>query len=58
MFYAGSRLGLEIHWFDPFLFIIFVVGGALVYGGVFIMIACISFWADAKTSHYADDVQY
>ncbi|MDR6124774.1 MULTISPECIES: ABC transporter permease [Bacillaceae] len=50
MFYAGSRLGLELHWYDPFLFVIFVIGGALVYGGVFIMIACISFWADARTS--------
>lgn len=50
MFYSGVRLGLEIHWYDPFLFFIFVVGGALVYGGVFILIACISFWADARTS--------
>ena len=29
---------------------VFVLGGALVYGGVFMMIACISFWADARTS--------
>lgn len=50
MFYSGSRLGLEIKWYDPILFFVFVAGGALVYGGVFIMIACISFWADARTS--------
>jgi ABC-2 type transport system permease protein len=50
MFYSGSRLGLEMTWFDPVLFIIFVVGGVLVYGGVFVMIACISFWTDARTS--------
>jgi ABC-2 type transport system permease protein len=50
MFYSGSKLGLEVKWFDPFLFIVFVAGGALVYGGVFIMIACISFWADARMS--------
>ncbi|HJV16836.1 MAG TPA: ABC-2 family transporter protein, partial [Bacillales bacterium] len=49
MIYSGSRLGLELKWFDPFLFIIFVVGGALIYGGVFVMLACISFWADART---------
>jgi ABC-2 type transport system permease protein len=49
MVYSGSRLGLELTWFDPFLFVIFVLGGALVYGGVFVMIACISFWADART---------
>jgi ABC-2 type transport system permease protein len=32
MFYAGSRLHLDIDWYDPILF------------------ACISFWADARTS--------
>lgn len=50
MFYSGSRLGVAVKWYDPFLFLVFVIGGALVYGGVFIMIACISFWADARTS--------
>src|SRR3954447_1529971 len=50
MFYAGSRLHLDIDWYDPILFIIFVMGGALVYGGIFILLACISFWADARTS--------
>lgn len=50
MLYAGSHIGVEIKWYDPFLFILFVLGGALVYAGVFIMLACISFWADAKTS--------
>lgn len=50
MVYAGSRLGLEVTWYDPFLFFIFVIGGALVYGGIFVMLACISFWADARTS--------
>ncbi|MDP4084796.1 MAG: ABC-2 family transporter protein [Bacillota bacterium] len=49
MFYSGSRLGLEIKWYDPILFLVFVIGGALVYGGVFVLIACISFWADART---------
>lgn len=50
MLYAGSRLGLTIEWYEPFLFIVFVIGGALVYGGIFIMLASISFWADARTS--------
>ncbi|MBT2758629.1 ABC-2 family transporter protein [Mesobacillus foraminis] len=50
MFYAGGELGLGIRWFDPFLFIVLVLGGVLVYAGIFIMIACISFWADARTS--------
>ncbi len=50
MLYAGSMLNLEIRWFDPVLFIVFVAGGVLVYAGIFVLIACISFWADAKTS--------
>ncbi|GHI00142.1 ABC transporter permease [Neobacillus kokaensis] len=50
MVYAGSRLGITLTWYDPLLFIVFVIGGALVYGGIFVVLACISFWADAKTS--------
>lgn len=50
MFYAGVRLDLQISWYDPFLFVLFVVGGVLVYAGTFIMVACISFFADANTS--------
>ncbi|WP_174732530.1 ABC transporter permease [Mesobacillus harenae] len=50
MFYAGSKLGLTVSWYDPFVFVLFVVGGVLVYGGIFILLACISFWADARTS--------
>jgi ABC-2 type transport system permease protein len=49
MFYSGGRLGIELKWFDPLLFIVFIVGGALIYGGVFVMLACVSFWADART---------
>ncbi|MED1941520.1 ABC transporter permease, partial [Cytobacillus firmus] len=50
MIYAGNNLGLGISWTDPFLFFLFVTGGMLVSGGIFVMIACISFWADARTS--------
>ncbi len=50
MVYAGSRLGVTLSWYDPLLFVIFIFGGTLVYGGIFVMLACISFWADAKTS--------
>ncbi|WP_456272031.1 ABC transporter permease [Bacillus sp. AK031] len=50
MFYAGKNLGLSIGWLDPILFILFVLGGALVYAGIFISLASIGFWSDAKTS--------
>ncbi|EDL65154.1 ABC transporter permease [Bacillus sp. SG-1] len=50
MFYAGNNLGLSIEWMDPILFVLFVIGGALVYAGIFISLASIGFWSDAKTS--------
>ncbi|MGD6800980.1 ABC transporter permease [Rossellomorea vietnamensis] len=50
MVYAGRNLGLTIEWMDPILFVLFVAGGALVYAGIFICLASIGFWSDAKTS--------
>ncbi|NEX79015.1 ABC transporter permease [Bacillus thermocopriae] len=50
MLYAGLHLHINVEWYDPLLFIFFVIGGVLIYGGIFIMLACISFWADARTS--------
>ncbi|MFH7817669.1 ABC transporter permease [Neobacillus thermocopriae] len=50
MLYAGLRLHINVEWYDSLLFIFFVIGGVLIYGGIFIMLACISFWADARTS--------
>ncbi|MGE8080301.1 ABC transporter permease [Peribacillus loiseleuriae] len=48
--YAGSSLNLSVNWYDPFLFILFAIGGALAYAAIFIAIASIGFWSDAKTS--------
>ncbi|WP_110114318.1 ABC-2 family transporter protein [Bacillus sp. CGMCC 1.16541] len=50
MIYAGMKLDLTFHWYDPFIFIMFVLGGALVYAGIFIALASIGFWSDARTS--------
>ncbi|UOY91823.1 ABC-2 family transporter protein [Ectobacillus sp. JY-23] len=50
MIYAGSGLNLSFHWYDIFLFIIMVMGGALVYGGIFVSLASIGFWSDSKSS--------
>jgi ABC-2 type transport system permease protein len=50
MFYAGGRLDITFEWYEPVLFILFVMGGALVYAGIFIALASIGFWSDAKTS--------
>ncbi|KDE50311.1 MULTISPECIES: ABC-2 family transporter protein [Geobacillus] len=50
MLYAGSRLSLSFHWYDVFVFILLVIGGVLIYAGIFISLATISFFADARTS--------
>ncbi|WP_241475212.1 ABC transporter permease [Priestia flexa] len=50
MIYAGSILDLLFAWYDFFVFILFVLGGALVYAGIFIALASIGFWSDARTS--------
>lgn len=50
MAYASFKLQLSFHWYDPFIFILFVVGGALVYAGIFVSLASIGFWSDARTS--------
>ncbi|MFD1020592.1 ABC transporter permease [Thalassobacillus hwangdonensis] len=50
MIYAGIRLDLTLSWYDPILFLLMVIGGALVYGGIFVMLASIGFYSDAKTA--------
>ena len=49
MIYAGSKLGLALHWYDPFIFLVLVVSGSLVYASIFILLASISFWSDSRT---------
>ncbi|ANB58940.1 ABC-2 transporter family protein [Anoxybacillus sp. B7M1] len=50
MGYAGSRLDLDFHWYDVPIFLLFVIGGMFIYAGVFIALATISFWSDARSS--------
>ncbi|MBP3953215.1 ABC transporter permease [Bacillus suaedae] len=49
MIYAGTNLGLSFAWYDYFIFIAMVIGGAFIYAGIFISIATIGFWSDSKT---------
>lgn len=49
MFYSGNQLGLQLSWYDPFIFIIMVLGGAFIYAGIFISLASIGFWSDSRT---------
>ncbi|HHW37490.1 MAG TPA: ABC transporter permease [Bacillales bacterium] len=49
MFYAGSHLDLQLHWYDIFAFFVMVMGGMLIYAGIFVSLASIGFWSDART---------
>ncbi len=49
MYYAGINLGMSLAWYDFLLFIIMVIGGALIYAGIFISLASIGFWSDSRT---------
>ncbi|MED4533119.1 ABC-2 family transporter protein [Metabacillus fastidiosus] len=50
MAYASFNLNLQFHWYDIIIFIVFSLGGTFVYAGIFVSIASISFWSDARTS--------
>lgn len=49
MVYAAIQLKLTFHWYDVLILMMMIVGGALVYAGIFIALASIGFWSDAKT---------
>ncbi|HHY72016.1 MAG TPA: ABC transporter permease [Bacillus bacterium] len=49
MIYAGGNLDLQFHWYDPFIFIVMVIGGMFIFAGIFVSLASVGFWSDART---------
>jgi len=49
MFYSGSQLGLELHWYDPAVFVALVAGAVMVYVGVYTAFTATAFFSDAPT---------
>lgn len=49
MIYAAVRLELTFTWYDPFLFILMLLGSTLIYAGVYTAIAAVSFFTDSRT---------
>ena len=49
MGYASYQMGLSFAWYDPLVFIVLVLSGVLLYGGVYTSIAAIGFYTDSKT---------
>lgn len=48
MIYAGRELGLEWHWWDFPVFFLMVIGAALIYGGIYIILASLGFWFEGR----------
>lgn len=49
MGWAGWKMQLELAWYDLFLFLLFVIGGAAIYAGIYILLTSISLFSDSKT---------
>lgn len=49
MGYAAIQLDLQMHWYDPFIFITLVLGSVGVYAGIYVAIASIGFYSDSRT---------
>ncbi|SFT00164.1 ABC transporter permease [Marininema halotolerans] len=49
MGWASWEMDLQFHWYDPLLFLLFALGGAAIYGGLYIMLTSISLFSDSKT---------
>lgn len=49
MIWAGDRLGLEVRWWDPPVFVFLVAGSTAVYHGIFVALASVAFWTDSRT---------
>jgi ABC-2 type transport system permease protein len=49
MVYAWVSLDLPLHWYDPFVFLLLLIGSILIYAGVYISITSLSFFSDAPT---------
>ncbi|MBN2982092.1 MULTISPECIES: ABC transporter permease [Cohnella] len=46
---AWTQLGLPFDWYDPLVLIVMVVGSVLIYMGIYVALAAISFYSDAPT---------
>ncbi len=47
MAYSWPYLGIELHWWDSFVFVLLVAGSVAIYGGIYIALTAISFFSDS-----------
>ncbi|QTH40963.1 ABC-2 family transporter protein [Cohnella sp. LGH] len=46
---SWTTLGLPLHWYDPLVLIVMVLGSCFIYMGIYTAMAAISFYSDAPT---------
>lgn len=49
MVWASLNLGLDVSWYEPFVFILLVAGSCMIYAGIYIGLTAIAFFSDAPT---------
>lgn len=49
MGYAWMQLGIPLHWYDPFVLLVLIIGSVMIYGGIYMILTSISFFSDAPT---------
>jgi ABC-2 type transport system permease protein len=49
MVYAGTQLGLDWAWYDPFVLLLLVLSSMMVYFGVYVSLIAIGFFTDSQT---------
>ncbi|MEB3103893.1 ABC transporter permease [Ferviditalea candida] len=49
MGYAWSQLDVAFAWYDPIVLVLMVLGSVMIYGGIYISLAALSFFSDAPT---------
>lgn len=49
MGYAWSQLDVAVSWYDPFVLLLLILGSILIYGGIYVSLAALSFFSDAPT---------
>jgi ABC-2 type transport system permease protein len=49
MIYSWISLGIPLHWYDPFVMLLLIIGSMLIYAGVYISLTALAFYSDAPT---------
>ncbi|MFD2615139.1 ABC transporter permease [Paenibacillus gansuensis] len=49
MVWAWFQLDLSLMWYDPFIFVLMVIGASMIYFGIYTALTAIAFFSDAPT---------